>query len=72
MRDLRSPQNNLVCFAFDQVDQAGIAVGYLNSQTNNFAEHLIQRKLGTHNIANPMKKANQGRWWFHMTQCRHI
>ncbi len=72
VRNLRGPQNNLIRFSFNEVNQTRIAVGYLHSQTNNFAEHLIQRKLGTHNITNPMKKANQGRWWFHMTQCRHI
>jgi hypothetical protein len=42
MRNLRGPQYNFVRFAFNQINQAGIAVGYLNRETHNLSEHLVE------------------------------
>ncbi len=68
VRNLRSAENDVPCLLFDQVDEAGIAVGHLHGQADDLPEHLVQGTLGTNDVADAVKKSNLR---LHNGQTRH-
>jgi hypothetical protein len=51
VRHLRSSQNHLGRLMFQQVNQTCVAIGDLRRETDNFAQHFVERSLRTYHTA---------------------
>jgi hypothetical protein len=72
MRNLRGAENNLVRFAFDEINQTRIAASHLDRETDYLAQHLVQREFGADNATDSMKKRNlSGRGLHENCRSRH-
>ena len=51
MGQLRCPEYDLLAASVYQIHQTGVTASYLDRQTNQFLEHLLQREIGTDDVA---------------------
>src|SRR5580658_2800944 len=65
VRYLGGAQNYFIAVWFQQVDKACIALRHLRGESDNLAQHFIERQLGADNAADPMQERYMGTWWFH-------
>ena len=63
---------NFVRLAFQQVNQARVAFGYLSGKSDYFAEHFIQRQLGANDATDTMQERELGSRRLHNVKSCHI
>src|SRR5690242_1608619 len=70
--NLGRTQHDIVRFALNQINEACVAFRDPSSETNDFAQHLVERELGTDDVTDPMKKPDLGSGVLRKTCGGHI